>query len=74
MVAHPFLYNVWSHVNDPIPEPFKDIIIENLVTSIMDMLKTIPVEDFQHYYQKWECLYRCVAAQENYFEGGKIDV
>ena len=33
------------------------------------MLKTIPVEDFQRYYQKWEQrLHRCVAAQENYFE------
>jgi len=44
--------------------------IKRLVFSIlMDMLKTIPVEDFQRCYQKWEQrLHRCVAAQGNYFE------
>lgn len=34
------------------------------------MLKTIPVEDSQHCYQKGEqSVHRCVTAQENYFEG-----
>jgi hypothetical protein len=34
------------------------------------MLKTIPLEDFQRCYQKWETrLHWCVAAQGNYFEG-----
>ena len=43
--------------------------------SVTDMLKTIPVEDFQRCYQKWEqCLHWCVAAQGNYFEGDNIDV
>ena len=49
--------------------------IENIQKSVSDMLKTIPVEDFQHCWQKWEqCLHRCVAAQGNYFEGDNIDV
>jgi hypothetical protein len=39
------------------------------------MLKTKPLEDFQRCYQKWEQrLYRCVAAEWNYFEGDNIDV
>jgi hypothetical protein len=39
------------------------------------MLKTIPVEDFELFYQKWEQrLHRWVAAQRNYFEGDNIDV
>ena len=42
---------------------------------VTDMLKTIPFEDFQRCYQKWEQrLHRCVAAQGNYFEGDNIDV
>ena len=40
----------------------------------MDMLKTTPVEDVQRCYQKWERLYRGVAAQGNYVEGDDIDV
>jgi hypothetical protein len=37
--------------------------------SLTDILKTIPVEDFQRCYQKLEkLLYRCVAALGNYFE------
>ena len=48
---------------------------KNFVTSVTDILKTIPVEDFQRCIQKWEqLLHRCVAAQENYFEGDNIDV
>ena len=44
--------------------------IETLVFSnVTDMLKTIPVEDFQRWHQKREqCLHWCVAAQGNYFE------
>ena len=39
------------------------------------MLKTIPVEDFQGCYEKWEQrFHRCVDAQGNYFEGDNIDV
>jgi hypothetical protein len=42
---------------------------------VADMLKTIPVEDLQRCYQKWEQrFHRCVAAQGNYFEEDKIDV
>ena len=45
--------------------------VKTLVISIVtDMLKTIPAEDFQRCYQKWEQrLHRCVAAQ-----GDNIDV
>ena len=65
---------VWSHVNDPLSEPFKNIFIKHLVINVMDMLKTIPVKDFQRCYLKWECLHWCVAAQGNYFERDNIDV
>ena len=38
------------------------------------MLTTIPDEDFQRYYQKWEQrLHRCIAAQGNYLEGDNIE-
>ena len=41
---------------------------------VMDMLKTIPVEDFQRCYQKWEQhLHQYIAAQGTYFEGDNID-
>ena len=46
-----------------------------LIKSITDMLKTIPVADFQRCYQKWEqCLHRCVAAHANYFVRDNINV
>ena len=48
--------------------------LENIQKSVTDMLKTIPVEDFQRCNQKWGNLHRCVAAQGNYFQGGNIDV
>ena len=42
----------------------------NIQKSVMDMLKTLTVENFQRCYQKWEQhLHRCVAAQ-----GDNIDV
>ena len=67
MMEHPFVCNVWSHVNNSFSEPFKDFFIKN--QSITDMLKTILVKEFQHCYQKWEqCLHQCLAAQGNYFE------
>ena len=75
MMKHPFVYNVWSHANDHFSDPFKEIFIRNLVDSVTDKLKTIPVEDFQRCYQKWEqCLHRCEAAQGNYFEADNIDI
>ena len=66
---------VWPHVNDSFSMPFKDVFIKKTWTWILtDMLKTIPVENFQHCYQMWEQrLHRCVAAQGNYFEGDNID-
>jgi transposase len=49
--------------------------LENIQKSVTDMLKTIPVEDFQRCYQQWEQrLHRCVAVQGNYSEGDNIDV
>lgn len=42
--------------------------LENIQKSLTDMLKSIPVEDFQRCYQKLEQrLHRCVAAHDNYF-------
>ena len=41
---------------------------------VTDILKTIPVEDFQRCYQKREQLHWCVASQGNYFKGDNIDV
>ena len=46
--------------------------LENIQKSVMDMLKTIPVEDLQHGYEKWERLHRCVVAQRNYFKGDNM--
>ena len=41
--------------------------LENVQKSVTDMLKTIPVEDFQGCYKKWkQRLHRCVAVQGNY--------
>ena len=80
MMEHPFVCNVWSHTNDPFSEPFKEIfikknLVDSLSWSVTDILKAIPVEDFQCRYQKWEqLLHRCVAAQGNYFEGDDIEV
>ena len=73
MMEHLFVCNVPSHANDAFSGPFKDVFIKkNLVTSVTDMLKTIPVEDFQRCWEKR--LHRCVAAQGNYFEEDTIDV
>ena len=49
--------------------------LENIQKSVRDMLKTIPIEDFQRCYQKWEQrFHRCVAAQGNCFDGDDINV
>ena len=49
--------------------------LEKIQESVMDMLKTTPVEDFQRCYQKREQrLHRCVAGQGNCFEGDNVDV
>ena len=75
IMQHIFVCNVCSHVNGPFSEPFEDIFIKNCVKSVKDMLKNIPVKDFQRCYQKWEQrFHRCVAAQGNYFDGDNIDV
>ena len=43
--------------------------LENIQKNVTDMLKTIPVKDFQRCYQNWEQhLHQCVAAQGNYFD------
>ena len=78
MMEYPFVCNVWSYGNDPFFEHFKDVFIKKIQKSVTDMLKTmlktIPVEDLQRCYQKWEQrLHRFVAAQW-YFEGDNIDV
>ena len=51
------------------------VTLEDIQKTVMDILKTIPFEDFQRCYQKWDqCLHRYVAAQGNYFERDDIDV
>ena len=51
------------------------VTLENIQKSVTNMLKAIPIEDFQRCYQKWEQrLHQCVAARGNYFEGDNIDV
>ena len=48
---------------------------ENIHKSVTDMLKSMPVEDLQRCYEKWEQrLHQRVAAQGNYFEEDNIDV
>jgi len=49
--------------------------VGNIEEAATDQLKAIPVNDFQRCYEKWEQrLRRCVASQENYFEGDKLDL
>jgi len=49
--------------------------VENIEEAVTDQLKAIPVSDFQRCYEEWEQhLWRCVASQGNYFEGGKLDL
>ena len=51
------------------------VTLENIQKSVTDILKSIPVEDFQHCNQNWEQrLHRCVTARGNYFDGDTIDV
>jgi hypothetical protein len=39
MMENLFVCNVWYHGNDPFSEPFRDVFIKNLVTSVTDMLE-----------------------------------
>ena len=48
--------------------------VENIEKAVTDQLKAILVSDYQHCYEEWECLRRCVASQGNYFEGDKLDL
>ena len=49
--------------------------LQNIQTTVTDLLKSIPASEFQHCYEEWEKrLRRCVASQGNYFEGNKLDV
>ena len=49
--------------------------VENIQKIVTDMLRAIPVEAFQRFYQDWEQrLRRCIAAEGNYFEGDNIVV
>ena len=73
--------DMWSHANDPFSEPavlkasLNGVLCLPKIICVTDMLKIIPVEDFQRCYQKWaQRLHQCVAAQGNYFEGDTIDV
>ena len=42
---------------------------------LMNQLKAVPVEDFQHHFQLWKkCICECVPSQGNYFGGDKVDL
>jgi len=49
-------------------------MVENVEKAVTDQLKAIPVSDYQRFYEEWERLRRCVASQEDYFEGDKLDL
>jgi len=47
----------------------------NIQNSVIDELKGIPPEAFQHCYEQWKQHLRLrVAAQRNYFEGDNLDL
>jgi transposase len=47
--------------------------VEDIITNVTNDLKAIPQKSFEHCFQNWErWLQRCNAAQEDYFEGDKI--
>ena len=49
--------------------------LDNIQKSVIDELKGIPAEAFQHCYEQWKQRLRpCVAAQVNYFEGDNLDL
>ena len=48
--------------------------LDNIQKSVTDELKGIPAEAFQHRYEQWKRLHRCVAAQGNYFKGDNLDL
>jgi uncharacterized protein YukE len=49
--------------------------LDNIQKSVINELKGIPEETFQHCYQQWkQHLRRCVAAQVNYFEGDHLQL
>jgi len=49
--------------------------LDNIQKSVTDELKGIQAEAFQHCCEQWkQRLRRCVAAQENYFEGDELDL
>jgi hypothetical protein len=48
--------------------------LDNIQKSVTDELKGIPAEAFQHCYEQWKRLRRCVAAQGNYFEEDNLEL
>ena len=49
--------------------------VDNIQKVVMEQLRTLPHEDFQHCYREWEQrLWRCVASQGNCFEGDNVDL
>jgi hypothetical protein len=48
--------------------------VQYIETAVTDQPKTIPVSDFQRCYEEWERLLICLASEENYFEGDKLDL
>ena len=47
---------------------------DNIQKSVTDELKGIQTEAFQHCYEKWKYLRRCLGGQGNYFEEDNLDL
>ena len=50
-------------------------MVENVEKAVTDQLKAIPVSNFQHCYEEWQHLQKCVSSsQGNYFEEDKLNL
>jgi hypothetical protein len=49
--------------------------VNNIQKVVIDHLRALPHEDFQHCYREWEQpFWRCVASQENYYEWDNVNL
>ena len=49
--------------------------VDNIQKVVIDQLRALPHEDFQHCYRDWEEIFRrCMSSQGNYFQGDNVDL
>ncbi|GFV90546.1 putative transposase [Trichonephila clavipes] len=49
--------------------------LKNIQTAVTDQLKAIPISEFHQCYEEWKKRFqRCVASEENYFEGDNVEL